>query len=248
MATYKADGIIIKSKNFSETDKILTLFTKRQGKINVLAKGARRITSRKGPHLDLFNKNTFFLAEGKNFDIITEVKPLKAFLVAKETLGGVSILYYLGELVDKFVGEGQPNLKLFCLLEESLDYLSTKNTAKAPILLRRFELHFISELGFKPELYYCVGCRNSIREGRNTFSAAQGGLICPRCAKDGLPISPEGIKVLRFLSREPQDKAKRLSLKATIDGEIKNILRYYIEWILERKLKSQEFMEEVRIS
>lgn len=245
MANYKTEGIIIKRVNYAEADKILTILTKRKGKINVLAKGARKITSRKGPHLDLFNHNVFFLAEGKNFDIVTEVKPLKTFSAAKRNLETISILFYLGELIDKFLGEGETNLNIFNLFSEILDFLSSESAFKKTAILRRFELIFISELGFRPELYHCVNCRNILRKEKNVFSADSGGIVCPRCAKEGFPITPEGLKILRFLINEPFENVLKLKFGKDIDLELKNILRYYIEWILEKRLKSPRFMEEV---
>jgi len=66
MKSYKAEGIVIKRKNFGEADRILTVFTKKYGKIKVLAKGVRRITSRRGPNVELFNQVELVLHQGRN--------------------------------------------------------------------------------------------------------------------------------------------------------------------------------------
>ena len=71
--SYKADGIIVARKNFGETDKLVTIFTKQYGKKVVLAKGIRRITSRRAPHLELFSAVSLVLRSGKSFDYITLV-------------------------------------------------------------------------------------------------------------------------------------------------------------------------------
>jgi len=62
--SYKAEGIILKRINFSEADKILTIFTKRHGKVRAIAKGVRRLTSRKAGSVELFNQAGLFLLEG----------------------------------------------------------------------------------------------------------------------------------------------------------------------------------------
>ena len=75
----KIDGVILKRSNFGEADKLVTIFSKQQGKIKVLAKGIRRIKSKRAPHLELFNYTTLILHHGKSFDIVTEAKIINDF-------------------------------------------------------------------------------------------------------------------------------------------------------------------------
>lgn len=143
MRSYKTEGIILRRQNFSEADRILTVFTRTQGKIKILAKGVRRIKSRRGPNVELFNQVTLFLHRGRNFDILTEAQAQNTFPQIRKKLELVGLAYYVCELVDGLCAENQPHPKVFELLVKILNELENN-------LIRKFELSLLSELGFLP--------------------------------------------------------------------------------------------------
>lgn len=145
--SYKTEGIIIKRRNVGETDKILTIFTKHYGKIRVIAKGIRKINSRKAGNLELFNYCSFVIAEGRNFDIIMEVKPINIFSSWRKSLKKVGLAYYFAELVDKLTGERQANKAVFELLKNFLNKLG-QFTGDFLLLMRTFEENILVNLGF----------------------------------------------------------------------------------------------------
>ena len=79
MKKYRIEGVIIKRRNFKEADKILTVFTKKYGKVSVLAKGVRKITSRRGPSVELFNHASLLLHKASFLDIVTEASVYNTF-------------------------------------------------------------------------------------------------------------------------------------------------------------------------
>lgn len=143
--TYKTEGIILKRRNFGEADKILTIFSKHYGKIRAIAKGIRKITSRKAGSLELFNLCKFVFTKGKNLDIISEVEVLNNFSFWRKNLKKVGIAYYFCELVDKLTPEGQVNKAIFELLK---NFLLKMEIANESGFLRSFEEHLLEELGF----------------------------------------------------------------------------------------------------
>lgn len=143
--TYKTEGIILKRINYGEADRILTIYTKHYGKIRVLAKGVRRITSRRGGNVELFNHVALFLHQGKNLDLLNEAQVIDAFKVWRRDLKKVAVAYYFVELVDKLTPEGQANQAVFQLLK---NYLGKIGTAILPRLTRSFEEALLEELGF----------------------------------------------------------------------------------------------------
>lgn len=150
--TYKTEGIILKRRNFGETDKILTIYSKHYGKIRTIAKGIRKVTSRKAGSLELFNHCILFLAKGKNLDIISEVETINSFRSWRKNLTKVGVAYYFCELVDKLTPDNQANKAVFELLR---DYLGRIDAADPPggrvnlsELVRSFEEHLLDELGF----------------------------------------------------------------------------------------------------
>lgn len=139
--TYKTEGVIIKRNNFGEADKILTIFTKQYGKLRGVAKGIRKLTSRKGGNLELFNYVSIFLAKGKNLDIITEVQAIDSFPNFRKDLTKVAIAYQFTQLINSFSQEGQENKELFQLLIFCLKQLDNEKCN-----LERLAFYFKMEL------------------------------------------------------------------------------------------------------
>ena len=145
MKSYKTEGIIIKRSNFGEADRIVTVFTRRHGKIKVLAKGVRRITSRRGPNIELFNLVTLFIHKGRSFDILEEAEVLNTFSGLRKNLDLVSLAYHVCELVDGLCPENQAHPKVYDLMLEVLSELETG-------LIHKFEIDLLSELGYIPKV------------------------------------------------------------------------------------------------
>lgn len=143
--TYRTEGIILKRLNYGEADKILTIYTKHYGKIKALAKGVRKITSRKGGNVELFNQVSLFFYKGRNLDLLTEAQVTKTFKVWRKDLKKVAVAYYFAELVDKLTPDEQPNPAVFQLLSH---YLEKITSASLPELSRSFEENLLRELGF----------------------------------------------------------------------------------------------------
>lgn len=145
MPSYKTEGVILKRSNYGEADRILTIYTKYRGKIRAIAKGVRKITSRKGGNLELFNHCVLFLVEGRNLDIVTEVLVVNSFSRLSCDLEKTAAAFYLVELVDQLTPDGQVNRQVFDLLVGALDKLSSCQTAK---LTSDFEIQLLKLLGF----------------------------------------------------------------------------------------------------
>ncbi|MBI2621952.1 MAG: DNA repair protein RecO [Candidatus Levybacteria bacterium] len=145
MGSYKVEGIIIKRKNFGETDRILTVFTKKEGKIKILAKGVRKINSRRAPHVELLNLSILNLHEGKML-ILTEAETRSHYSSLKNDLKKAGFAFYVCELVDGLVPEHQENRAVYNLLEQTLYDLEIIRDPRP--LIKRFEQEILILLGF----------------------------------------------------------------------------------------------------
>jgi len=154
--TYKTEGIILKRSDFGEADRLLTIFTKRQGKIRVLAKGVRRLTSRKGGNLELFNQVRIFVREGKSLDLVTEVELLRSFGEWRKDLPKVAVAYQLCELADKLTAEHQKHPEVYELLAQNLSDL-TNSVPDCQLLIANYQLSLLESLGFWPRGRSCEG-------------------------------------------------------------------------------------------
>jgi len=149
--TYKVEAIILKRQNYSEADKILTVFSKEKGKLKVIAKGVRKITSRRAGSLELFNHLSLVVCEGKGLDSIIEVNVINSFPSWRVNLRSIGVAYYLCELVDRLTVDGQEHMAVFFVLLESL---KTNSSKKARQIILSFEKQLLNLLGFGiPEKY-----------------------------------------------------------------------------------------------
>lgn len=146
MRTYKTEGIIIKRRNFGEADRILTVFTKRLGKIQIKAVGVRRITSRRSPHVELLNLSALTLHKGKFLPILTEAQTIEDFSSIKDNLTKVGFAYHICELVDGLCPENQENGRVFDLLSEVLFRLEHEEEIAS--VIHEFEIELLTILGY----------------------------------------------------------------------------------------------------
>ncbi|HTK03908.1 MAG TPA: DNA repair protein RecO [Alphaproteobacteria bacterium] len=138
--SYSSEGIVLSRRNFGEADRILSLFTKHNGRISLIAKGVRRPASRKRGHIEVFNLVKFQAVSGNGIDIMTEVEVMEDFSLIRKSLKKISLAYYFMEVVGKITHEHETNIELFNLIFDTLTKL--KITKK----LQNLRLDFISKL------------------------------------------------------------------------------------------------------
>ncbi len=249
---YRVEAIILKRTDFGEADRLLTLLTPNLGKWRAIAKGARKPSSRKSGHVELFSHSTLLLAKGRDLDIITQAETIETFMPLRSSLERLGYAYYLGELVDRFSEEGNENLPLFDLLLHALRWL-VDESIPADLLARFFELRLLQNVGYRPQLFHCVNCGVPIEPMENLFSAEAGGMIDPICREtqrdkmaelgwDIRPISLNALKVLRFLQTREFETVRVLQLSPEVLVEVESLMHHYISHHLERKLKSVDFL------
>lgn len=124
MRNFKTEGIIIKRRNYKDSDRILTVLTKTHGKIYIRAAGVRKITSRRAGHIEPLNHCILSLYQGKAYPVLTEATTINNFSDIKKDLDMVGYAYHLCELIDGLCPENQENMKVFDLLTKTLNQLS----------------------------------------------------------------------------------------------------------------------------
>ena len=144
--SYKTEVIVLKRINFGEADRLVTVFSKSHGKQRLVAKGIRKITSRKKGHLELFTQVQLQVAKGKNLDLITEAATVNSFPKLRHNLNRVRIAYLLAELVDQLTAENQEQIGVYQLLASALTRLNSASASKDFIV--NFEKELLTQLGF----------------------------------------------------------------------------------------------------
>lgn len=144
MPAYTTDGLILKRSNFGEADRIITALTNRFGKISIVAKGVRKIKSRRAGNVEVLNLVKLHLFKGKNYTL-TEAEAYETFPILKENLILSTAAFHIIELVDRLVPEEQKNDRLFELTVAALK-LMQENPRQ--IFIRAFEVKILSIIGF----------------------------------------------------------------------------------------------------
>ena len=243
---YRTEAVVLRRTDYSEADRILTLYTPRFGKRRAIAKGVRKTTSRLAGHVELFTRVHLLLAEGRNLDIVTQAEIVAPYRALREDLGRISYAYYVAELLDKLTSDEEGESPAYGLLADTLDALDV--APRPEIAVRRFELRLLALLGYKPYLFRCAVCQEQLTEAADRWTPA-GGMLCNRCAAaepGALPISLSAFKVLRFMQRESIEAVLGLRLGPELMHELEDLLRLTIRPILERDLKSVNFVNAVR--
>lgn len=244
--TYTTEGFVIRLADLGEADRIVTIFTKDIGKVRAVAKGIRRPKSRMSGHLELLYQVSVSAAYGRSLDVITEADTLNIHGVLSENLERLSHAVYMCELLDSFSAERSHNYQLYRLTTSAFGWL--ESTDDPWLLVRYFETQLLDLSGFKPELRSCVECRVDLQPGDHVFDVGSGGVLCPECRflryDFLLPLKLNSMKVFRLLQKE-KDFSRMTSLRtsAPVRSEIERVLREHLRYVLERRLKSVEFLE-----
>ena len=248
MRTFSSEGIILKRVDFGEADRLVTIFTKNKGKITSLAKGIRKMGSRRSGNVELLNKAKLSFVQSKSLPILTEAESVQTFPRLKEDLRKIGLAYYLIELVDQFFHDGQESYKTYDLLSEALNLINELELEKSEIVVRAFELKLLSIVGYQPSLQLCVKCLEKLEPNGNYLSPEAGGLLGRSCVSDNIsekPVSKEEIKLIRFALEKPFLETIKIKVPSNLAEKLKIQMKIYIEYFLERQLYSPKFSESV---
>ncbi len=248
MAVYSAEAVVLRKVDYSEADRVLTLFTLERGKIPAIAKGVRRAKARMSGQLDVFAHGRMMLAEGRNMDVITQFQRLSSTRGVGEDVGRAAVASVVAEVADKVLEERHPQPELYRIVVAALAALG--QGATPPLVeLSLFLGGTLVELGYAPELTVCARCGGSLGAAPSLgFSAIAGGVVCGHCVESmgtARPISQRTIKVIRVCVAGERD----LFLKLRLDDEdlraAEETLAGQLEHHLDRRLKSIDFVRRV---
>ncbi|MEJ7761378.1 MAG: DNA repair protein RecO [Thermomicrobiales bacterium] len=236
---YQTEAVILSRMALNEADRIVTLFTPAYGKYRVIAKGARRPTSRLGPHLEYFTHARLQMSRGRELDVVTGAETLDPHMLLRTDLTAFGHASHMAEIVLRLTEERQENAAVYFLLVKSLSLL---NDAVDPFAVtRHFELAALTLLGYRPELYRCVECQRDLVAEPNPFVATRGGFLCPICrhGSSGSPtLSVNAQKYLRTLDRHGLAAAVKLTVPDGLRDELEAFTSSYLRHVAERDLHS----------
>lgn len=246
--SFRTPALILRRRPMGEADRLLTLLTPEHGKIDAIAKAARKPNARKTGHVELFTCADVLLARGRDLHILTQAEVLLPYLQLREDLERGAYAAYVVELLDKFTVDTDDNLRpLFVLLNETLSLLCTDTDLRR--VVRYYELHLLDELGFRPQLHRCVISQEIIIPEDQFFSYDEGGVVCPEAAhhSNRLQALPETtLKVMRHLQRSTYKQVEKLNIPGAVHRDVERVMTGYLRHLLEARLQSADFIRRIR--
>lgn len=240
MKSKKLTALILSRRDFSESDRILSVFTLEEGRTEILAKGSRKIKSKMAGYIEPFTLGTYHIVEGKTFYILTGAETIECHDNICENINLYQNASYLCEILKLSIPESEPEKKIFNLLTDSLKILPTLNERKTEILKRYYEFTILSEIGYKPDFIYCKKCKTEILESDKYLGTIEG-IFCPDCKGNGSEISKNSLKLLKLFQEKSLIEVLNISVSNDNISELKEVIYPYLCDILPRLPKSEVF-------
>ncbi len=256
---YRTEGIVIRRRDQGEADRVLTLCTP-QGKIEVIAKGVRKVRSRKAGHVELFSRSSFVVARvPHSWDIVSQAETVEPHALLREDLTRGAYARYVVELLDRFFAQDEGGPALFDLLDHTLTWLCQERDLD--LVARFYEQCLLGLAGFRPELFRCVGEHHTIvslpRESPTELrpyglDPERGGVLCPECyeacraVRAVVPLSPAVLRFLQECQRGPYTRLRGQQFAPTLHTEAERVMQHYVTYHLERGVRSGAFLRQLR--
>lgn len=244
MMLEKCEGIIIRTTNYGETNKIVTLYSREWGKVGVMARGAKKPNSRLAAVTQLFTYGYFLVQRSSGLGLLQQGEMISSMRSIREDIFLTAYASYIVDLTDKSTEDKKPNPFLFELVFQSLNLINEGYDTE--IIINIFEMKMLNSLGLYPVLNQCALCRNT--DGHFSFSIREGGLICHRClGKDPyhFKISPATVKLLRLFYYFDLSRLGNISVKPETKAELKKVISAYYDEYSGLNLKTKKFLKQM---
>lgn len=242
------DGIVLKSIKYEESDSIVVIFTRKLGKISVLAKGARRSKSTFLSGTQVFSYSNFSIRRNGNMYKLNQCEVKQSFYNLSYNMDTLAHASYISSLVEQNIFENQTNNRLFDLLLKTL-YLYSYDDANYQLITNIFELKLLDFIGYKPNVLKCTNCgNNNLNKGK--FSITEGGMLCSECIctdKYSIKIDPTTINLIEYILKNDIIICNKVRVSKYILNQLDNILKKYLMTHIENlNLKSLNFLENLK--
>jgi DNA repair protein RecO (recombination protein O) len=245
MMLQKCEGIVIRTTDYGETNKIVTLYTREWGKVGVMARGAKKPNSRLSAISQLFTYGYYLIQKGTGLGTLQQGEMISSLRMIREDIFLTAYASYIVDLTDKVtMDEKTPNPFLFELLYQTLQYMN--EGYDLDILTNIYEMKMLDLLGLHPCLNQCSVCGST--DGHFAFSNREGGFLCHRCLdKDPyhIKISPAAVKLLRLFYYFDITRLGNISVKIETKLELKKVINSYYEEYSGLYLKTKKFLNQI---
>ena len=240
----KINGIVIKTQDYGETHKIITIFSKRIGKFTALARGAKKTKSRMAAVTQPFIHAQFFVYMNTGLSTIQQGEIIDSFRAVREDIIKTSYAAYITELTDKLLDSEVPDPFLFEQFYQTMIWISENEDADIPIIM--YELKLFEKGGFAPTVNRCTNCGN--KNLPFSFSILEGGMLCTKCRyldERAITLSDSLAKLLHVFSSVGLERIGTISMKPENQKLLRQILNNYYDQYGGFYLKSRKFLDQL---
>ena len=254
---FEVRGVVLRSVNLGESDRIITVYTKERGILSLMVKGARSLKNRNMAATQQFCYSDFVVGTRQDKLYLKESSLIESFFSLRSSIEGLALAQYIAEVVSE-VGTSDPEEELLRLALNSL-YAIAENKYPLEVVKCAFELRSLAIIGFMPDVLACRSCGE--RSGEFYFDIMSGNIECYACNQrramqredldDGeirrITILSEGAKVaLGYVVHSPIERLFSFKLSPEDMALLSRSAEDYIINQLERSFKSLEFYNEVK--
>ena len=236
------EGIILNTRNYNDTSKILDIFTKKYGVIGVIAKGCKSLKSNLRSVTDKLTYATFTIYYKKDkLSILTEASVINNYSNIKKDIVKISYASYMLDLTNQVYKQNNSN----DLYDYLISALNKINEGFNPLVITNIlELKYLDYLGIMPNLDGCIVCgsKNVV-----TLSSDKGGYLCKNCLTNEPITSDKAIKLIRMYYYVDIDKISKLDLSKDVISEVNNFIDDYYDRYTGLYLKSKNFLKNLNI-
>ncbi|QQK75831.1 DNA repair protein RecO [Salicibibacter cibarius] len=240
----KHEGLVIRAVSYGEANIILTVFTKERGKIALMARGAKKTTSRFAAVSQLFSYGLFhFHYRPSSMSTLSQGEVLESFSQVRADIEKTAYAAYVCELLDGVTTDHEASPSLFTLVLTVLRFL--ENGEDAEVLLRMVELKLTKTAGIKPELDRCVNC--GITAGDFSFSVKEAGFLCETCSKfdtHRFLLTSRQVQLMRTLYYIEPERLGQIRVKPETKTVLHHLLESYYDTYSGLMLKSKRFLDQ----
>lgn len=240
-------GIVLRTTPYGETHKIVTLFTKEQGKITVIAHGAKKAKGKLSGITQLFTEGSFLITESRRggMGVLKQGETINRYKNIQIDLIKTTYASCISELIDRLTEEKEVDLAIYDILAYSLQYIN--NGYEPRVITAIAETKLLSYAGIHLQLNACNCCGG--HQGMFRFSLREGGFICSKCFhKDryAIPVTSASIRVFRMMYYMNINQLGKVSVREETIRIIENILKIIYDDTSGIILKSKQFLKDIQ--
>ncbi|MCW3791331.1 DNA repair protein RecO [Paenibacillus sp. LS1] len=243
---YRVEGIVIRSMDYGEGNKIITLCTESGGKVGVLVRGAKKPKSRHAALVQPFTFGQYVYFRNTGLGTLNAGEIVESYHELREDLVKASYASYACELLDRVLQDEETGTFWFKQLKACLQALKEE---KDPVVITSlYEMKILQASGYGPQFDECISCNQERPDEQLFMSPRLGGVLCRACKHFDPPamsVSPKALKLLRLFAQLDLQRLGNISVSESTRDEIKKLMRAFMDHQLGLNLKSRSFLDQM---